>query len=432
MVNISNIPGKLKYILIFSLVIILIVLAMKTYKITEEFDPNKLYYFDNNATTFIYDNEVLAEITKWINCGNPSNNLHIAGILAKQKIDESRKMIAMDLGVDADEISFTGNATEANNIIIQGLVNKQLSKTVDETYTIITTNFEHPSVLNVFEHFKLNKRINVVYVNIRTNPSDPYYGSINPVDIETSITTSKSKVILLSVMYANNETGAIQDIKKIGEIAKKHNVFFHSDVTQAIGKFVIKPRELNIDSITFSGHKFHAPKGIGCIYKKKQCDIGGLCYGGEQEHEFRPGTENTAFIAAMALALHKVHLNRDGKTRDVYKLRKYIKSELEKLDVVCIEPKYGVLPNTLLLVLKGIDTCNKNFARELSTNMHICVGVSSACQTTKSSHVLDAMKVEDKNRDKIIRISLSDYTTYGECEYLVKCLRELLLKHRSV
>lgn len=405
----------------------------KTYRLTTSDELDKLYYFDNNATTFVHDNEVSGEIMRWINCGNPSNNLHIAGILAKQKIDESRKMIADDLGVDPSEILFTGNATEANNIIIQGTVNKYLSEHPTNKCTIITTNFEHPSVLNVFKHYAdTDKRINVVFVPIRYEPKDPYYGSVNPKDIESAITDAHSKVILLSVMYANNETGAIQDIEKIGRIAKKYGVFFHSDVTQGIGKFVIRPRELNIDSISFSGHKFHAPKGIGCLYRKTKCDIHGVCFGGEQEYEERPGTENPAFIAAIAMALKKIHQNRDAKTADLYKLRKYIKTNLEKLGVICIEPAHGVIPNTLLVILTGIDTCNKSFARELSDKMHICVGVSSACQTTKNSHVLDSMKIDDKNRDKIIRISMSDYTTFGECKYLVESLTKLLLKHRNV
>jgi len=421
-----------RYLLIFSLVIILVIIGMaRTYKIDEEFNPDKIYYFDNNATTFIYDQDVIKEINDWLNSGNPSNNLHIAGILAKRKIDESRKIIANDLKVEPEEIFFTGNATEANNILIQGIINKQL-KNNTETYTIITTNFEHPSVLNIFEHYKTNNRINVVYIKIKTDKNDKYYGSIDPEDIEKAIKESKHKVILISIMYANNETGAIQDMKKIGEIAKKHNIFLHSDITQAIGKYIIHPKELNIGAITFSGHKFHGPKGIGCLYMKKQCHINGMCYGGEQENEFRPGTENTPFIAAMALALKKAHQNRELKSSELEKLRKYIKQELEPMDVICIEPKFGILPNTLLLVLKGIDTCNKNFARELSSRMHICVGVSSACQTKKNSHVLEAMKVEEQNRDKIIRISMSDYTTFGECKYLVKCLKELLLKHRRV
>lgn len=146
----------------------------RTYKIDEEFNPDKIYYFDNNATTFIYDQDVIKEINDWLNSGNPSNNLHIAGILAKRKIDESRKIIANDLKVEPEEIFFTGNATEANNILIQGIINKQL-KNNTETYTIITTNFEHPSVLNIFEHYKTNNRINVVYVKIKTDKNDKYY-----------------------------------------------------------------------------------------------------------------------------------------------------------------------------------------------------------------------------------------------------------------
>lgn len=405
---------------------------MKKYKLVEPNDSNKLYYFDNNATTFIYDNEILDEIKQWLNCGNPSNNLHIAGITARNKIESCRKMIADDLKVDPNEILFTGNATEANNIIIQGTINKYLEKDPTKRYSVITSSFEHPSVLNVIKHYEHNPRINTIIVDIKNDINDKYYGSIDPKDIEDAINSSPYEVILLSIMYANNETGAIQDIESIGKIAKQHEIFFHSDVTQAIGKFIIHPRELNLDAVSFSGHKFHAPKGIGCLYIKKQCDIHGICFGGEQENEHRPGTENAAFIAAISLALKKVHEERNNKNESLYELRNYIKRELEKLDVVTIEPKFSVLPNTLLVVLRGIDTCNKNFARELSTKMHICVGVSSACQTKKSSHVLDAMKIEEQNRNKIIRISLSDHTTKSECEYLVKSLRELLLKHRHV
>lgn len=423
-------------ILLFSLVIILVTLVlMKTYKILElKKNDSKLYYFDNNATTFIYDKRVLDEIYNNLNTGNPSNNLHILGILARKKIEECRKLIADDLQVSPEEIIFTGGATEANNIIIQGIVNKYLEKPnadKNDKYTIITTNFEHPSVLKVFEHFKNNPNLNVVIVPIRNDPDDPYFGSVDPEDIEKAITNSKHKVILLSVMYANNETGAMQNIPAIGEIAKKHNVFFHSDVTQAIGKFIIHPNELNIDSISFSGHKFHCAKGIGGLYMKKQCNIHGLCYGGEQEQEYRPGTENVPFIAAMAMALTIAHDNREQKTIDLYRIRKFLKDELEKLDIVCIDSNYKVLPNTLLVALKGIDTCNKEFARELSTQKHICIGVSSACQTKKKSHVLDALKVNFQNRDKIIRISFSDYTTDGECIYLIDSFRELLNKHRK-
>lgn len=424
---------KLTCILIFSLLIILIVVMVKKYNIVEIHNPDKIYYFDNNATTFVYEKSILDEITKWINCGNPSNNLHIAGRLARGKIEECRKFVADDLQVEPENILFTGSATEANNIIIQGIIGQYLKKHPTEIYTIITTNFEHPSVLNVFKHYEEvgSNRIDVKIVDIITNKNDPYYGSVSPTDIENAIKYAEHKVILLSVMYANNETGAIQNIAEIGKIAKKYGVFFHSDITQAIGKFVIHPKELNVDSVTFSGHKFHAPKGIGVLYMKKKCEIEKLCYGGEQEKSYRAGTENVAFIVALTMALKIAHTNRDTKTKDLYKLRNYIKKKLNEMDIDVIEPKYGVTPNTLLIIVKGIDTCNKSFAIELSNKYKICAGVSSACQTTHNSHVLEAMKINDKNKDKIIRISMSDYTTKGECEYLIKCIKELVDKHRK-
>jgi cysteine sulfinate desulfinase/cysteine desulfurase-like protein len=133
----------------------------------------------------------------------------------------------------------------------------------------------------------------------------------------------------------------------------------------------------------------------------------------------------------MTMALQKIHQNLDSKVATMEYNRRYIKGELEKMHVSCIEPAYGVTPNTLLVILKGIDICNKTFARELSDVMNVCVGVSSACQTKHNSHVLDAMKVEDANRDKIIRISLSYKTTYGECKYLIECMKKLLAKHRK-
>lgn len=424
---------KKSYLVIFSLLIILLLVIMSSYK-KEKYENSKLYYFDNNATTFIYDPDVKEEITTWLSCGNPSNVLHLAGMSAKQKIDESRKMVADELNVKPENIYFTSGATEANNIAIQGLINYYLELSSKTKYTIMTTNIEHPSVLNIFNHYIKypNPRLEVIIIPVQTKKSDEYYGSVDPADIEYAITNAKNKVILLSVMYANNETGAIQNMSAIGKIAQKHNIYLHCDATQAIGKYIIHPEKLSISAMAFSAHKFHGPKGIGCLYMKKPCEeMEGICYGGEQESMLRPGTENVASIAAMALALKKVHVNRDVNNKHLEKLRHYIKRELEQADCVIIEPKYKVLPNTLLVILKGIDICNKAFARALSDEMSICVGVSSACQTKHNSHVLDAMKVDEQFRDKIIRISMSDLTTYNECEYLVDGIKKMLTRYRN-
>jgi cysteine desulfurase len=165
---------------------------------------------------------------------------------------------------------------------------------------------------------------------------------------------------------------------------------------------------------------------------KQKCDIEKLCYGGEQEKSYRAGTENVAFIVALTMALKCVHINRVEKTKELYKLRNYIKKELSNINIDVIEPKYGVTPNTLLIIVKGIDTCNKSFAIELSNKYNVCLGISSACQTAEhKSHVLEAMKLDEVNKDKVIRISMSDYTTMGECKYLVDCFKKLVEKHRK-
>lgn len=425
---------ELSYIIIFSLLIVLIALMARTYRIDGFHNVNKLYYFDNNATTFIYDQDVKDEINNWLSCGNPSNVLHLAGMSARQKIDECRKMIANDLQVKPEDIYFTSGATEANNIAIQSIINHYLAQKSNEIYTIITTNIEHPSVLNIFRHYIKNpvRRLQVIIIPVRTQKNDKYYGSVDPDDVRNVIKSAKGKVILLSVMYANNETGAVQNMTEIGEIARANKIYFHTDATQAIGKYIIHPSDMGIGALTFSAHKFHGPKGIGCLYMKKPCDdISGICYGGEQEAMIRPGTENVAFIAGMAMALNKVHQSRETKNQRLEKMRRYIKAELEHADCVCIEPNYKVLSNTLLMILRGIDVCNKQFARALSDELNICIGVSSACQTQHNSHVLDALKMEEQYRDKIIRISMSDLTTHGECEVLVDHIKKMLTRHRN-
>lgn len=416
------------HILIFSILIILII--SMAYKIVpEKFSiADKLYYFDNNASTNV-DDMVQKEVCEWLSCGNPSNVLHIAGSKAHKKIADSREIVAKDFGVDPKEIFFTSGATESNNIIIQGIINSFLSKNKKDKCTVITSAFEHPSVLNVFKHYKDNDRVNIVFVPIQTNKKFDYYGSIDPNAVEQAIISSKYPVILVSIMYANNETGAIQDLKKIGEITKRHKVYFHSDATQGIGKYHIKPYELNLDAMSCSGHKFHAPKGIGILYMRGPCDkCENLSYGGEQELSKRPGTENVAFIAGIAKALELVHFNRKHKNDTLIQYKEMIKKQL---DPRCefIESTFGDLPNTILAILPPIKVCNKVFAKDLSDTFNICIGVSSACQTGKTSHVLEALNISESLRDRVIRISMSDQTTHGDCRYLIVGINALINKH---
>ena len=410
---------------------------------TNHYNPfnnnNKTYYFDNNATTYIYDEKIKNIICEWLNCGNPSNTLHKEGLIAKKELDKDRKMVAEDLDVDVNDIYFTSCATESNSILINGIINGYLLEHPNEKISIITSSIEHPSVLNLFKLYKNNPKINVIIIPIKTNKDDEYYGRIDPKDLEKIIQLSKDKIILCSIMYANNETGAVNDMKKIGLICKKNKIFLHSDCTQAIGKYIIHPKDLFISALSCSGHKLHAPKGVGLLYLNNggNCNCSSntkdLCSkfcANSQENHIRGGTENIAYISAFAYALNEVHKNREKKNDLLKKYKFYITKKLENHNCELINPKVS-LDNTMLFILKDINTCNKMFAKMLSDKYNICIGVSSACQSGETSHVLQAMKINPKFYNNIIRISMSDYTTKDEVQYLVNSIIDLLSKVRN-
>lgn len=436
---------KIKEIIKIIVILIIIIIIYKLIKYSnmrklEHYNPlynnKKIYYFDNNATTYIYNEKEKDIICEWMNCGNPSNILHKEGQAAKKELDKSRKIVSEDLNVDINDIYFTGCATESNAILINGIVNGYLLEHPNEKITIITSSIEHPSVLNLFKFFQTNPKIKVIILPVRTNKNDDYYGRIHPLDLENAIKNSSYKVILCSIMYANNETGAVNDMKKIGLICKKYNVFLHSDCTQAIGKYIIHPKDLNISALTCSGHKLHAPKGIGLLYLHNGCSCSNskeLCSkfcANSQENHIRGGTENVAFISAFAFALKEAHKNREKKNELLYKYKLYITNQLEKNNCELINPKVS-LDNTMLFILKDIKVCNKMFAKMLSDKYNICIGVSSACQSGEISHVLQAMKINPKYKNNIIRISTCDYNTKEEIQYLVNSIIDLLNKVRT-
>ena len=386
----------------------------------------KIYYFDNNSTTLIYDNDVKKGIMNWISCGNPSNTLHDFGKNAHDKIEQCRHMVSRELGIHPCELYFTSCATESNNICLQGIINHYIRKDYNKKYSIITSSFEHPSVRNIFKYYEKHCNIEVTYINPCKNKNDKDFGCVKTTDVEKAIKQAKSKVILISIMHANNETGAIQDIKKIGNLAKKHDIFFHSDITQSMGKYIINPRKYNLSSFSFSGHKFHGPKGIGGLYiNKKYSNIINLCFGGEQESHLRPGTENVANIVGISIALIKVHEHREQKNIKLSKMKKYIIDNLGKNEKIKIlgANYQKTLPNTIFILLESITTCNKKLMGYLNKK-NIYISIGSACQTNsgKTSHVLDTMDIKEEDKIKIIRISLSDYNTMEECEYLVQNL----------
>lgn len=383
-------------------------------------------YLDNNSTTIIYDENVKRNIINWISCGNPSNILHDFGKKAHDKVEQCRHIVAHDLRVTPQEVFFTSGATESNNIVVQGVLKHYMSDNINNKIAAITTSFEHPSVLNIFKHYEEKFKLNVVYVDPCKDRSDNEFNCVKAEDVLRAIhkmINNGFTPVIISVMHGNNETGAVQNIKKIGEVAEKYNIFFHSDVTQTIGKYVIRPEKLKLNAISFSGHKFHGPKGAGCLYLKSQCStMMNLCYGGDQEGHKRPGTENVANILGLTMALQLVHINRKQKNEKLAELRSYLINGVKTKEDVEILGPYSdrSLPNTVLIKMNRIGPCNKKLVEELNS-LKICVSVGSACQTesNKASHVLNTLGLSEQDMKKVIRISLSDYTTKKECDYFI-------------
>lgn len=391
----------------------------------------KVYYFDNNATTPVPE-AIATEMKKWISCGNPSNILYDCGREANKEIEYCRKKIADIMKIEPCELFFTSGATESNNLLIKGIANDYKLKNPSQTFHIITSSFEHPSVLAVCKFLEDNG-FEVTYVK-PDSTGGPYHGTINPKDIENNI---KQNTILITIMHGNNETGALQDLNAIGEIGKKHKIFTHSDCTQTMGKFRIEPKQLKLDSISFSGHKFHGPKGIGGLYilKEYQHSIVPLSHGGDQEHSIRPGTENVANIVGMAYAYEYVQHNRSLKNKILREMKNRILDELKNggINFKILGPldDKKTNPNTILIRFPDMKGCNQTLVDVLN-RYDICVSVGSACKIKasykKPSHVLEMFKLTDEEKTKVIRISMSDYTSKEDCDYLVSKLVEIVPK----
>ncbi len=389
----------------------------------------KFYYFDNNATTFVYNKQIINMINKLMVCANPSNTINFLGLKAFTLINDCRKHIGRLLKLKSENIIFTSGATESNNIAIQGIIHNYVSRK-SKIATIITSTFEHSSVLDVFRQIEVDykDKIIVKYISPYTeNKDDPEYGCIRVKDLE-AILKSSMNPLLVSIMHANNETGAIQDIKMLGLLSQKYGAFFHTDATQTIGRLAHLEFS-NCDLVSMSAHKFHGMKGTGCLYisdNVKQ-NIDPLFYGGKQELGLRPGTENVTGIVAMSMAMGIARHNRSLKNKIQLEKKEWITKQLfEKIKspIEIIGAKSNrTLPNTLFLSIE--DICNINLCKQLSDNC-VIVGIGAACHNAKPSHVLRSMNLDKSKYMQVLRISLSDYTSWNDCRQLVNNLCELV------
>lgn len=373
---------------------------------------DKIIYLDNNATTMV-DPQVLEEMLPFFceRYGNPSSQYDFGGNIAKE-IEKSRQQVAALLGAkNEDEIVFTSCGTESDNIAILGTLNYYNDKR-----HIITSSVEHPAVLNLCK--KLEKDgYHITYLPVDKD---------GDIDIELLKESITNDTAIVSIMYANNETGVCFPIEEIGAFLKSKGIPFHVDGVQAVGKMPIDVAKLNCDMFSISGHKFHAPKGVGALYIRRGIYIKPLFYGGHQEKSRRPGTENVPSIIGLGKAaeLASTHLNNLGEIKRLRdKLENNILSKCPNAVINGGEEKR--VPNTTNIGFQFIE--GESILLYLNEK-GIAASSGSACssQSLEPSHVLKAMDIPFTTIHGSIRFSLSRFTTEKEIDYALSVLPDII------
>ncbi|HSF58096.1 MAG TPA: cysteine desulfurase NifS [Candidatus Binatia bacterium] len=361
-------------------------------------------YFDNNATTRPLP-EVLAAMSPYLTefYGNPSS-IHRFGSQVAEKIGEARARVASLIGAaDPIEVVFTSCGTEGDNAAIRGMLEARPDKR-----HIVTTEVEHPAILGLCQHLeKRGYRVSWLGVN--------QDGMLDLEELRRSLTDDTA---LVSVMYANNETGVLFPIHKIGEIVKAKGIPFHVDAVQAAGKIPLKVKDSPVDLLTISGHKFHGPKGIGALYIRRGVAFPPFLIGGHQEKNRRAGTENVAGIVGMGEAAVLMERNLVQESEGIRNLRDQLEQGLLQSCPDCrINGGGERLPNTANVSFRYLEG---ESILVLLDQVGVCASTGSACTAGSSepSHVLRAMAVAPDWLQGAVRFSLSRFNTAEEVRYV--------------
>ena len=376
-------------------------------------------YLDNNATTKV-DEEVVKAMIPYFSeyYGNPFS-LHLFGAETGKAVTEARQTIADILKAKPSEIIFTASGSEADNLAIRGIAKAYKHRGKH----IITSTIEHPAVKNTFMDLM----------------EDGFEITMVPVDengvmiIDEFKKALREDTILVSVMHANNEVGTFQPIEEIAKITKERKIIFHVDAVQTMGKVEIYPEKMGIDLLSFSGHKFHAPKGIAVLYKRDGVRLARIITGGNQEGKRRPGTSNVPYIVGLAKALQMAVANMKEEWNREETLRDYFEDEVSKrIPEIKINGKGARrLPGTSSITFKYLE--GESMLLNLSLK-GIAVSSGSACSSDslQPSHVLLAMGVPAEFAHGTLRFSLSKYTTKEEIDYTIESLVEIIGKLREL
>ena len=376
-------------------------------------------YMDNNSTTRV-DPEVFKAMKPWFleKFGNASSKDHSFGWEADSAVEYARKQIGFLINAESSEIIFTSGATESINIAHWGIAECYSNK----GKRIITSAIEHSAVIDSLQALE-KKGFEVIYLNVNSE------GFIDLNQLKGLI---NDNTLLVSIMTANNEIGIINDIEAIGNICKKKNVFFHTDATQAIGKIPFDLKVLNADLVSFSGHKFYAPKGIGALYinKNKKIKLSPRSYGGGQDHGLRPGTLNVPGIAGIGKAAEICNTRMQDEFIKIKELRnKLFKGITDKIEDVKINGSMNErLPGNLNLCFRYVKA--ENIIMEIRD---IAVSTGAACTSAslKPNHVLKAIGLTGDEIKSSIRFGLGRYNTEEEVDYVITRIVETVHKLRS-
>lgn len=374
-------------------------------------------YFDNNATTQI-DDDAAAEMYSMLekHYGNPSG-IHSAGKIAKSRIAQSRDSVAAFIGCKASELIFTSGGTESINTVINSVV-----KTHYPRRRIISCQTEHGATLNKLKDLEesWHPKYDVLYLDVDSK------GRFDLIQLETWLSENPKNNLLVTLMAANNETGTVHDnIFQAIELSKKYDCLFHIDAVQVAGKLPLKPYiDCGTDFLTISGHKFHAPKGIGVIFIKDGLLFSSSIFGGYQENGRRAGTENVPGIIALGVVAAKNPLVTDTM-RNLH--NKFVSALLERMPDVIING--GGVPGTINVGFKFVH--REAMVARLSEN-ELYASVGSACASgIQPSHVLTAMKVPQEFLHGSVRFSFSKYTTNEEINRSIKIIEKTYNEIRS-
>ena len=365
-----------------------------------------MLYFDHSATTPIHPDvlSLINELNQDI-YGNPSS-IHAAGRKAKHVVETARKQIAAAINCTSKEIIFTGGGSEANNLVLWNMIYRNRKH-------VITSAIEHPAILAVLRQLE---HLAITHTIVPVNK----YGCVNPEDIDSAI---KDDTGLITIMLANNEVGTVEPLQDIAKIAKKHNVLFHSDGVQVLGKLPIDVQKLGVDMMSFSAHKFYGPKGVGALYIKEGIAMKPLIAGGSQEKSLRAGTENVGGIAGLGRAAELVtkSLSDVGRTLTALETQFKTKFSEQHTNIIYNGFEDNHLPGLISLTIPGIAS---DLLLIHLDNEDIAVSSGSACSagTISPSPVLKAMGISDKQNLETIRISAGRDNTSTEVDQLIKVM----------